>query len=229
MISTDVRARPNTIVCRPARMNGSAQRWASVSGEPRAPVRPSITGGSTSRMWRSPAGAPLRSTTIGRPARQRGSELARVADRGRAADDDRVRAVVAAQPEQPPQDVGDVAAEHAAVRVQLVDDDDPQLLEELEPLGVVGQDRRVEHVRVRDDDLPGGPDRRPDRRGRVAVVRRRSDGQRRGRCERRRTRRPGPGRAPWWGRAAAPGQRDPRRRPGGSGSSSRASCRTRSA
>ena len=58
-----------------------------------------------------------------------------------------------AQPEQPPQDVGDVAAEHAPVRVELVDDDHPDLLEELEPLRVVGEDRRVEHVRVGHDDL----------------------------------------------------------------------------
>ena len=68
-----------------------------------------------------------------------------------------------AQPEEPPDDVRDVAAEHAAVRVELVDDDDPELLEQLEPLGVVGEDRRVEHVRVRDDDLAGAADRRPDR------------------------------------------------------------------
>ena len=79
-------------------------------------------------------------------------------------------AVVGADPEQPAQHVGDVAAEDAAVRVQLVDDDDLELLEQLEPLRVVGQDRRVEHVRVRDHDLAGGPDRRADRRGRVAVV-----------------------------------------------------------
>ena len=35
--------RPNTIVWRPARRNGSAQRWASVSAEPRAPVAASRT------------------------------------------------------------------------------------------------------------------------------------------------------------------------------------------
>ena len=84
----------------------------------------------------------------GRAPGQHRRQLARVPDRRRAADDDRVAAVVGADPEQPPQDVGDVPAEHAAVGVQLVDDDEPQLLEEQEPLRVVGQDRGVEHVRV---------------------------------------------------------------------------------
>ena len=50
-------------------------------------------------------------------------QLGRVADGRRAAHDDRVAAVVGADPQQPAQDVGDVAAEHAAVRVELVDDD----------------------------------------------------------------------------------------------------------
>ena len=50
-------------------------------------------------------------------------QLARVPDRRRAAHDDRVRAVMGADPEEPPKHVGDVAAEHAAIRVQLVDDD----------------------------------------------------------------------------------------------------------
>ena len=110
------------------------------------------------------------------PGQHRG-QLARVPDRRRAAHDHRVRAVVGADPEQPPQDVGDVAAEHPAIGVQLVDDDDLELLEQLEPLRVMGEDRRVEHVRVGDHDLAGGPDRRADRGRRVAVVGRREDGQ----------------------------------------------------
>ena len=52
-----------------------------------------------------------------------------------------LRAVVLAQPQQPAEDVGDVAAEDAAVGVRLVDDDVAQLLEQLEPLGVMRQDR----------------------------------------------------------------------------------------
>ena len=103
-------------------------------------------------------------------ADQQLGELGRVPDGRRAAHDHRVAAVVRAQPQEAPQHVGHVAAEHAAVHVQLVDHDDPQLLEQLEPLRVVGEDRRVEHVRVGDDDLPGLADRRPDGRRRVAVV-----------------------------------------------------------
>ena len=113
-----------------------------------------------------------------RPTGELRGELGRVPDRRGRAHDDRVRAVVSAQAEQPAQDVRDVAAEHAAVGVQLVDDDDPDLLEELEPLRVMREDRGVEHVRVRDHDLPGRADGRPDRRRRVAVVRRRRDRER---------------------------------------------------
>ena len=81
-------------------------------------------------------------------------------------------AVVGADPEQPAQHVGDVTAEHAAVGVQLVDDDELELLEQLEPLGVVGQDRRVEHVRVGHDDLAGA--RGPSSGSAPACRRRRS-------------------------------------------------------
>ena len=161
-----------------------------------------------------------------RPSDERLGQLLRVPDRRRAAHDDGVRAVVAAQPQQPPQDVRDVAPEHAAVRVELVDDDDPQLLEQLEPLGVVGQDRRVEHVRVGHDDLPGLADRRSDGRRGVAVV------GRAWRCPGRpprragRTPRPGPGPAPWWGRVRVTGRPDPRRSTGGWAARSTATCPT---
>ena len=113
----------------------------------------------------------------GRSLDQGRRQLARVPDRGRAAHDHRMRAVVGAQPEQPSEDVGDVATEHAAVGVELVDDDDPELLEELEPLRVVGQDRGVEHVRIGDHDLTRGPDRGPDRGRGVPVVCRGGDRQ----------------------------------------------------
>jgi hypothetical protein len=53
------------MVWRPAWMNGSAQRWASVRADPRAPDGASITGGSTKSRCRSPDGAPFRSTTSG--------------------------------------------------------------------------------------------------------------------------------------------------------------------
>ena len=60
-------------------------------------------------------GAPLRSMSCGvRPVRVAG-QLERIADRGRAAHDDRLRAVVGAQPQEPAEHVGDVAAEDAAI------------------------------------------------------------------------------------------------------------------
>ena len=62
-----------------------------------------------------------------------------------------------------------------AVRVCLVDNDVAQLLEELEPLRVMGQDRGMEHVRVGDHDLPGRADGRANRRRRITVVDSRRD------------------------------------------------------
>jgi hypothetical protein len=97
-------------------------------------------------------------------------EPAGVADRGGAAHDARRRAVVSADAHEAPQDVGDVAAEDAPVRVRLVDDEVTELLEELEPLGVVRQDGRAEHVRVGDDHLAGLAHDRADGRRRIAVV-----------------------------------------------------------
>ncbi len=111
----------------------------------------------------------------GGPTRQHRCQLGRIGNRRRAADDDRRAAVVGTQTKQAPDHVGDVAPEDAAVCVELVDDDDPELLEQLEPLGVVRQDRRIQHVRVADDDLPGLAHRRPNGGGRVAVVRGRGD------------------------------------------------------
>ena len=105
-----------------------------------------------------------------RPAGQRLRQVAGIPDRRRAADDPRGRAVVRAEAHETAQDVRDVAAEDAAVRVRLVDDDEAELLEQLEPLRVVRQDRRVKHVRVRHHDLARLADEAADRRRRVPVV-----------------------------------------------------------
>jgi hypothetical protein len=104
------------------------------------------------------------------PAGEAGRQLAGVGDRRGARDDDRGRAIVAADSQQAPQHVADVTSEQAAIQVQLVHDDHLDLLEQLEPLGMVGKDRRVEHVGVGHDDLAGQADRGADRRRRVAVV-----------------------------------------------------------
>jgi hypothetical protein len=90
---------------------------------------------------------------------QRARVLGRVADRRRAQDELRRHAVERADPLEPAQHVGDVAAEHTPIRVDLVDHHVAQVLEELRPLGVVRQDRLVEHVGVGDDDVAVQADR----------------------------------------------------------------------
>ena len=86
----------------------------------------------------------------------------------------RRRAVGVADPPQPPQHVGDVRAEHAAVDVRLVDHDHREVGEEVAPRVVVGQDPEVQHVGVGEDDVRPPPDRRPLLARRVAVVDRRA-------------------------------------------------------
>lgn len=93
----------------------------------------------------------------------------RVADGGRAQDELRVGAIERADALEPAQHVGDVAAEHAAVGVDLVDHHIAQVLEELCPLGVMRQDRLVQHVRVAHHDVAMQADRLARIAGRVAV------------------------------------------------------------
>ncbi len=97
-------------------------------------------------------------------------QLPGIADGRRAAHEARCRAVVGADAQQAAQDVGDMAAEDAAVGVRLIDDDVANLLEELEPLGVVGQDGRAQHVRIGDDYLACLAHDGPDGGRRVTVV-----------------------------------------------------------
>ena len=97
-------------------------------------------------------------------------QLGRVGDGGRAQDELGGRAVEGGDAPQPAQHVGDVAAEDAPVGVHLVQDHQAQPLEELGPLGVVGQDAGVQHVRVGDQHARRPPYPGPRRGGRVAVV-----------------------------------------------------------
>jgi len=93
----------------------------------------------------------------------------RVADGGRAQDELRAHAVERADALEPADHVGDVAAEHAAVGMDLIDHHVAQVLEELRPLGVVRQDRLVQHVRVADHDVAVQADRLARVAGRIAV------------------------------------------------------------
>ena len=54
-----------------------------------------------------------------------------------------------------------MGAEDPTVGVKLVDDNVPQVLKELDPLGMVGKDARMEHIRIGDYDVPLSPNRLP--------------------------------------------------------------------
>ena len=97
-------------------------------------------------------------------------QLARVRDRRRRAEEHRVRSVVPADAAQPPQHVAQVAAEDAAIGVQLVDDHVAQVLEQLRPARMVRQDARVHHVGVAEHEVRARPDRPARVLRRVAVV-----------------------------------------------------------
>ena len=67
---------------------------------------------------------------------------------------------------KPPEHVAQVAAEHAAIRVQFVDDDVAEILEELRPARMVRQDARVQHVGVAEHQV------RPRADGAARILRR---------------------------------------------------------
>ena len=85
-------------------------------------------------------------------------QLSRIGDGCRGADKLRMATVKFRDALEPPDDVGQVAAENAAVVVQLVDDNVAKILKQPLPLGVVRQDARVQHVRVGDHQVGAGPD-----------------------------------------------------------------------
>ena len=128
------------------------------------------TGGLMTRMCLRPDGAPLSSTSSTGASRMRSASSLGLAMVALAQMKIGIGAVVVADPAQAADDVRHVAAEQAPVGVQLVDDDVLEVLEQLEPLRVVRKDRRVEHVRVGDDHLPGRADHAAHVGGRVAVV-----------------------------------------------------------
>ena len=128
------------------------------------------TGGLTNRNSFSPRGAPLSSMSVNVRLRQPLGQLARVGDGRRRTDEDRVGPVVPADPLQPSQHVGQMAAEHAAIGVELVDDDEAQVLEQLRPLRMVRQDPRMQHVGVAQHDVRARADRPARVLRRVAVV-----------------------------------------------------------
>ncbi len=105
-----------------------------------------------------------------RPFGQALGQLPRIRNRRRRTDEDRIRSVVPAYPAQPPQHVAQMAAEHAAIGVQLVDDHITKILEQLRPAGMVRQDSRVQHVRIAEDKVSAAANGAPRVLRRVAIV-----------------------------------------------------------
>ncbi len=93
-----------------------------------------------------------------------------VCHRGRAADEHRVGPVEPADPLQPAEHVGQMAAEHPAVDVQLVHHHVLQIGKELLPLGVVRQDAGMQHVGVGDHHMALLADGLARVIGRIAVI-----------------------------------------------------------
>ena len=91
-------------------------------------------------------------------------------DGGGAADVGGVGTVEGADAVEAAQDIGKVAAEHAAVGVDLVDDHILEVFEQFHPFGVVGKDALMEHVGVCHHHMTRLTDGRAGGSGRVAVI-----------------------------------------------------------
>ena len=102
-------------------------------------------------------------------------QLERVRDRRAREQEPRLCPVDPRDPAEPAEHVADVRAEHAAVHVRLVDDDECEVREQLAPSRVVGEDPEMEHVGVREHHVRALADRRTLLAGCVAVVDRGTD------------------------------------------------------
>jgi len=102
--------------------------------------------------------------------RQRFRQFLRVRNRRAAQDELRMTAVEIAQAQQPPQHVRQIRPKHAAIGMNFINHDIPQVFKQLDPLRVVRQNPAVQHIRVRHDDMPRLPNRLSRRAGRIAVI-----------------------------------------------------------
>ena len=71
--------------------------------------------------------------------------------------------------------VAQVAAEHSAIRVQFVDDDVPEVFEQLRPPGMVRQDARVQHVGIAQHEMRATANRASRVLRRITVISERSN------------------------------------------------------
>src|SRR5262245_59060647 len=74
------------------------------------------------------------------------SQFLGIGDRGRGADELGVASIEPADAGDATEEIREVAAEDAAIGVQLIDDDKLEVLEQLRPLRVVRKDALMEHV-----------------------------------------------------------------------------------
>ncbi len=98
-------------------------------------------------------------------------ELDRIGDRGRAADELRFASVKPGDALQPAKHVAKVAAEHAAIGVQLVEHHVTQIFKQASPTGVMRKDAGVQHVRIGKNDMAFFADGLASVAGRIAVIR----------------------------------------------------------
>ncbi len=103
-------------------------------------------------------------------------QLPGVGNGGGTADELRPRPVEITDALYPSEHVGHVRPEDSTVGMKLVDDDVPQVLKELDPLGMVGKDARMEHIRIGDYDVPMSPNRLASILGGIPIVGEGSDG-----------------------------------------------------
>ena len=68
------------------------------------------------------------------------------------------------------QDVREMASKDPSIRVQFVDDDELQILQQLGPLGVVRQDPGVQHVGIAENDMRATPNRTARILRRIPIV-----------------------------------------------------------
>ena len=126
--STPLRDFMKQIVRAPPRTSPASSSAASPSAERRVPSASSVSGGFQIAICRRGAGEPslVDQAHVLEPGQALG-ELDRVGDRRRGEQEARLGAVGGRDPAQAAQHVGDVRAEHAAVHVRLVDDDEREV------------------------------------------------------------------------------------------------------
>src|SRR5713226_1501489 len=98
------------------------------------------------------------------------SEVSGVGDGGGTADELGIAAVKVGDAAEAAENIAEVAAEDAAVGVQLIEDDVTEVFEEAGPARVVREDAGVQHVWVGQDDVTFFADGFASVRGCVAVV-----------------------------------------------------------